>query len=332
MQSTLDAFFSQKKVSAEEPPLKKSKQTKTPKTRSRDLDQFYTRQESANAAIELLLDLIPQLLSTKARWIEPSVGNGAFYNAVCHKLTPHAFDAIDIDEKRKMLQGVPASVRQLTVNFMDYNAVESEEKCICVGNPPFGKNASLALDFINHAEKFCDVIAFILPNSFHKLSIMNRVSRNLHLISKKAVKKDAFIYEKEVVHVPSTWFVFVHRKCKWTTAINTQNLRELIVPYPVESKYITFQANGPTNETTFMIQRVGMAAGKVTLNREEWKGKETSKNFYFVIIHFEHIKCAEAVRNDFDLQHIKEKHWTAGMPSISKSEVVKYLTEFIESK
>ena len=39
-------------------------------------------------------------------------------------------------------------------------------KYVVIGNPPFGLRGHLALQFINHSEKFADIVAFILPQSF----------------------------------------------------------------------------------------------------------------------------------------------------------------------
>jgi hypothetical protein len=52
---------------------------------------------------------------------------------------------------------------------------------VIVGNPPYGKNASLAVKFLNKAVELTDHISYVLPRSFRKPSILNRVNRNLHL-------------------------------------------------------------------------------------------------------------------------------------------------------
>ena len=40
------------------------------------------------------------------------------------------------------------------------------KKYIVIGNPPFGLRGNLALRFINHSNKFADIVAFILPPLF----------------------------------------------------------------------------------------------------------------------------------------------------------------------
>lgn len=50
-----------------------------------------------------------------------------------------------------------------------------------IGNPPFGKRSSLCLKFMNHAAKFADTISFILPATFNKTSLINKVPLNFEL-------------------------------------------------------------------------------------------------------------------------------------------------------
>ena len=54
-----------------------------------------------------------------------------------------------------------------------------------IGNPPFGRQSSLAIKFIRHSAKFCNTISFILPKSFKKDSMRNKVPLDFHLIHEK---------------------------------------------------------------------------------------------------------------------------------------------------
>lgn len=314
-----------------------NQKNKKPKTKSRDLDQFHTIQQVAEQAVRHLVSFYPQLESHGAdrMWIEPSVGKGAFYIAARKLCAPRHFVLIDLDPQ--CIEDTadvrePFVVENLTQDFLSYKA--SQGGCICVGNPPFGQNASMALAFINHAAKFCDVVAFILPNSFHKISIMNRVDRNMHVVHVQNVPENAFLHDGEVVHVPSSFFVFAHSRSAWIEPSLRGAQRALLEAYPINSKYITFQREW-SEETTFMIQRVGNAAGRVTREHHLMRGKETSINFYFVIVHFEHIAdhaASQRVRTSFNMENVEEKYWTAGMASITKSDVVKYLVKEIEER
>lgn len=49
-------------------------------------------------------------------------------------------------------------------------------------NPPFGRMGTLALKMLNRASLDTNRLAFILPSSFRKISILDRVDPSLHLV------------------------------------------------------------------------------------------------------------------------------------------------------
>ena len=54
------------------------------------------------------------------------------------------------------------------MDFLDWDPTQENTGCrwVAIGNPPFGLRGQLALKFINHAAKYCDYVAFILPQLF----------------------------------------------------------------------------------------------------------------------------------------------------------------------
>ena len=53
------------------------------------------------------------------------------------------------------------------------------KKIHIIGNPPFGRQSSLAIKFIKKSAEFCDSISFILPKSFKKDSLKKHFPLNL---------------------------------------------------------------------------------------------------------------------------------------------------------
>lgn len=107
---------------------------------ARELDQFYTKPDVAKKCLEFLAshrDL------AGAFFVEPSAGAGAFYQWL-----PEADrKGLDLDPK------LPDIEQQ---DFFEFNAqvLPQGRPVVVVGNPPFGKNSSLALRFINLAAEF----------------------------------------------------------------------------------------------------------------------------------------------------------------------------------
>ena len=135
-------------------------------------DQFFTPEKMAEKCFKILTDKLEKLSIVLDNFIflEPSAGDGSFYKI----LPKDKRIAFDIEPK---FDGI------IKEDFLSWSP-KTNNKIICVGNPPFGLRGNLALRFINHASKFCDFVAFILPPLFDsdgKGSCMGRV-KNLNLI------------------------------------------------------------------------------------------------------------------------------------------------------
>jgi len=61
-----------------------------------------------------------------------------------------------------------------------------------IGNPPFGKQSSLCHKFIKHCATFADTISFILPATFIRRSLKNKVPLNFSLQFEKRLPAKAF--------------------------------------------------------------------------------------------------------------------------------------------
>ena len=147
--------------------------------RTVDKEQYYTSSALAKNCISRVDLHFP--LSKFSMIVEPSAGTGAFLHEF-----PAGYNTVglDIDPKAKDI---------LNVNFFDWTPAVESDNILVIGNPPFGQRGSLAVKFINHAAKFADTIAFILPRSFNKYTFLNRVPTNFHLID--SFECDDFVLE-----------------------------------------------------------------------------------------------------------------------------------------
>ena len=135
------------------------------KVREEGLDKFYTNPDYAKKCIDKVFEIYP-----KNRFnliIEPSAGNGSFFNH------------LDKD-KRIGLDILPENENVIEMDFFEFTPMK--DKVLVIGNPPFGKVSSLAVKFFNHSAKWADVIAFIIPRTFRKPSIQNKLKNTFHLV------------------------------------------------------------------------------------------------------------------------------------------------------
>jgi hypothetical protein len=152
----------------------------------RSKDQFYTTGKTAKYVIEKTVEVLNKLDFDFSEhiFIEPSAGNCNFYEL----LPKEKRIGIDIEPKGAYKDNL---IKQ---NYLSY--IPPKGKYIVIGNPPFGLRGNLALRFINHSEKFADVVSFILPplfNSNGKGVPMKRV-KNFKLIHSENLPLDSYYY------------------------------------------------------------------------------------------------------------------------------------------
>jgi len=168
----------------------------TGKFRKNTKDQYYTKSVVAAKCIDIILSHIGD--AGEYEWIEPSAGNGAFI-----KVLPENFVKVGIDIE-------PKSPGILQGNFLDWEPV-IEKRRIFFGNPPFGRQGSLAKAFIKHASKYADVIAFILPRSFVKPSMSRAFPTKFHCIYSEELEKNSFEVNSVEYDVPCVFQVWQKR-------------------------------------------------------------------------------------------------------------------------
>ncbi len=156
------------------------KPAKPGNTRVTGKEQYYTPTE---LAAELILEVSKWVSDLPERQIlEPAGGTGAFIRAA-KEAGAHRFESFDIEPKHL---GV-AKADFLTAEVQSQNAVT-------ISNPPFGRNNSLSIPFFNKAADHSDYICFIVPRSWRKWSVTNRLDRRFHLVSDIDIRVD---YEDE---------------------------------------------------------------------------------------------------------------------------------------
>jgi len=90
----------------------------------------------------------------------------------------------DIEPKNDLIQ---------KVDFLKWQPALTNGKIHVIGNPPFGKNSKDAINFFNHAAGFADTISFIMPRTFSRESMQNKLSLNFSLNHSDVLPLKSFI-------------------------------------------------------------------------------------------------------------------------------------------
>lgn len=189
-------------------------------------DKFYTPIDTANQLIKLVNAQQP--LTDFKRIIEPSAGNGAILKPLQSML-----DSISWDGELLAYDLIPedTSIKQMNwlerknadgdddLSFPYYTKMDKKAlwddgiRTLVIGNPPFGRNGSLALKFINEATAFNpSMIAFILPKSFMKASMQSKINDMYAITECIEVENDKYILPNGGTRkVPTCILILTHQ-------------------------------------------------------------------------------------------------------------------------
>lgn len=265
------------------------------RSHARTLDQFYTDPALADELVGHLMGWLGHAGLSPACFLEPSAGEGAFVEAMARSAPGSRVDALDVDPKHpRVRQG----------DFFDEQVAPGT---VVFGNPPFGKNAKLAVRFFNHAAQTASVIAFIVPRTFEKSSIQNRLDSRFELASQVALDPNSFHFESERVSVPCVFQV-------WSRLPEGQHRPIIHAP----TTHPDFHFLKTPDGAGFAFQRVGVAAGRT----KDLDAKHLAPPSHYFLAPRPGL-LADVLRarlDSIDWSPIKQR--TAGNPSISKGELV----------
>lgn len=229
--------------------------------------------------------------------VEPSAGAASFYEGL----------NILFSTKRKGIFMYDTNPTSTLVEKKDFFNIELDKKTLVVGNPPFGFASSSAIKFFNHAAKYkVKLIAFILPKTFKKDSIKDKLDSNYTLFYEEDCPKNSFIVDGKIHDVPTVFQIWrfsetMRPKLSWSA----------------ENKWIEYTT---PDKADFCIRRVGGKTGQVLEGDPHSFSREST---YFCR---EKVVGVKKVINNINFNEFCDS--TVGVRSLSKSEIHKALYKY----
>jgi hypothetical protein len=313
------------------------------------IDKFYTKKNIASLCIDYVNKYLN--ISDNSIIIEPSAGNGSFSN-ILNKIYKNVIsydidpgingdgynniikqDYLEIDlsiinnDINKKIRGTPVQApgtasRESSIK-KDNNIIYKDTDIHIIGNPPFGRQSSLAKKFIKKSSSFCSSISFILPKSFKKSTMKKSFPMNFHLLFEIDLPDYSFeinykneeknnlesSYSKKEYNVPCIFQIWIKK--------NIDRLDENII----DSKYFKFVKK--YEKPDFSLRRVGINAGKIDFDIDK-----NEQSHYFIRLN----ECID--KNNFINKYkLIQKNIitnnTVGPKSINKQEFIKYTNEIV---
>jgi len=255
------------------------------------IDKFYTK----NDAVELCMNYFTQHITINTDndlIIEPSAGNGSFINAI--KTISKNYKFYDLEPEND-------EITKLDYLLFNSDTVKGKyNKIHTIGNPPFGRQSSLAIKFIKISCQFSDSISFILPKSFKKDSLKKAFPLNFHLLFEFDLPDKSFLVDGIEHDVPCVFQI-------WEKKTTNRVVNEKLEP-------INFMFVKKTEKPDISFRRVGVNAGKIDINIDN----KSIQSHYFIkftngISITDNISKLSTITYDFNN--------TVGPKSISKNEL-----------
>lgn len=219
-------------------------------------DQFFTKETIAKECIKSVNNIFN--LDSFDLIIEPSAGDGSFFKNLPSIKTIGIELDYDLCEKYK---------DYLHKSFFDFESPNSGNVLV-IGNPPFGTQNSLSIGFFNHASKFAHVIAFIIPKTWKKNSVQNRLDLQFHLIQSIDLPSDCFYGNKDtgVKCCFQIWEKTAEKRDKVENIFKHNDWDFL--SYKVENEDLF-----PPEKADFVILAYGSNSGQISSDLNRWRPK-----------------------------------------------------------
>ena len=271
---------------------KKSTKKKSTGLNRKIIDKYYTSLQVVQKCISFIKEHIQ--INENDLCIEPSAGNGAFINEIKSIFKNYQFYDLEPDHSEIIKQDYTK---------LDYtNIINKYNKIHVLGNPPFGRQSSLAIKFIKKSCEYCDSISFILPKSFKKESLQVYFPLNFHLECEYDLPKNSFIVDNKSYDVPCIFQIWL--KKEYNRDINNKQ---------DPNKY-SFVKNSEPHDISF--RRVGGTAGKIDRHTKD----KSTQSHYFIKFH---MPLTDELFTKLSNIEFNCKNNTTGPRSISKQELIK---------
>jgi predicted RNA methylase len=255
------------------------------------IDKYYTKPSIVEQCIELVKTHIN--ISKDDLIIEPSAGNGSFIDNIKKLSTNYRF--YDLEPEHNEI------IKQDFLNF-DFVELKHEYTNIhIIGNPPFGRQASLAIKFIKKCCLFSNSISFILPKSFKKDSMKKYFEKHYHLIHEIDLSENSFLVNDIESDVPCIFQIWQYKN-----EIRNKIEKKL----PLNFKFVKKKDNPDIS-----FRRVGVNAGTIMTEIND----KSFQSHYFIKFNNdntidENIEKLKSIKFNFNN--------TVGPKSISKPELI----------
>jgi predicted RNA methylase len=265
-------------------------------TRVTGKEQYYTPAATADQILENVKTLLGNV--DQFPLLEPAGGTGNFIESAL-RVGFSTILSYDIEPHHPLVQ---------KGSFLDQDL--QIQGAVTVSNPPFGRNNSLSVPFFNHAANHSELIVFIVPRSWRKWTVQNKLDRRFHLVRDDDLTIN---YEDQNGNLLSKKSLL--RTCVQYWRKHPNELRRI---YAVQDQGVIERSTYADADASFTLFGYGCGTVKTEFERKS----NTTQMF----IKLKHPRALEAIQSvDFSRFYLN----TAYTEALSLHEINYLLNEFI---
>lgn len=262
------------------------------------IDKYYTKDNIVKLCFENINKYIQ--IDENDLVIEPSAGDGSFIEYI--KKITNNFKFYDLEPEHEEIE----KLDYLSYDY--YDIVKKYNKIHIIGNPPFGRQSSLAIKFIKKSCEFCHSVSFILPKSFKKDSLKNKIPYNFHLIYEFDLPEKSFLVNNTEYNVPCVFQIWIKK-----------NFNRIVYE---KLEPLNFSFVSKVENPDISVRRVGVNAGRIDIKIED----KNIQSHYF-------IKFTNNKPKKYNISKLSKIKYTfnncVGPNSISKQELIFQFNKFL---
>jgi hypothetical protein len=280
------------------------------------LDKFYTKEEIAEQCYFEFKKFVQSFLTKEEMsnvcYIEPSAGSGIFLK--CIQEDKIGFDIEPTDNGQYKIQKIDFLKEDISKLFVD-----KKKKYLIIGNPPFGKKSKLAIDFINKAFEYSDIVGFILPIQFYKWSAQSKIHKEAKLIYSQDLPENSFKLLNKDYKIRCCFQI-------WTTKqinhLNIKNQRIIDKPQTEHKDFHMYQYNRTEIAKKYFDYDWDFAVprqGYLDYSFKAYHKKDCNQKYQWI---FFKAKNQEALKRLLQIDFVKLSKKNIGLPGFGKADVV----------
>jgi hypothetical protein len=284
-----------------------------------NLDKYYTKRSLSKKLFNILKNfIIDENLTINNNFkhvlfVEPSAGNGSFlealndFNSIGFDLLPDENNQFNIIKNDFLTEDINLKLNKDQIN---------KEK-IFIGNPPFGKKSKIAIDFINTAFKYSNIVAFIVPVQFRKWSVQSKINDKAKLVLDIDLEEDAFEFMGKPYKLRCCFQVWIK-----DIDYKGENIRIKEKPPTQHKDFQLYQYNRTVEAEKYFDYDWDFAVGRqgyLDYNQKIFKKEEIDPKKQWI---FFKANNKEVLDNLFRIDFEKLSKKNIGIPGFGKADVI----------